>query len=272
VRVHAIQTGRLVGNETVMRGEGWSSLFHRRRPYEFPALSFLLEHPEGPIMIDTGLSTRASVPRGQRLMGAPAPVIRPEEEIEPRMRAKGLAPDDVRRVVITHLDWDHTGGLGTFPNAEVLVHRPEYEFASKLLGRLRYQPKLWPASFDPTVYDLDPEPVGPFPASKSVTASGDVRLVPIAGHSIAQVGVVVETDGPRLLFAADHVLRQDWFVEDSAAGNLVGLGALFFPKQAIETSRRVHAFVEESPTVLLPSHDSETPARLEARHPLRSPG
>jgi hypothetical protein len=38
MRVHVIQTGRLVGNETVMRGEGWSSVFRRRKRHEFPVL------------------------------------------------------------------------------------------------------------------------------------------------------------------------------------------------------------------------------------------
>ena len=267
VRVHVIQTGRLVGNETIMRANGWSAVFRRSRPYEFPVFSFVIEHPEGPIAIDTGLTARAKRPMGQGVIGAPRPVIQSDEEIKPQMRAMGLAPEDVRQVVLTHLDWDHAGGLGSFPNAEVLVHRPEFEFASKVRGKLRYQPKLWPASFGPTVYDLDPEPVGPFPASKAVTESGDLRLVSIPGHSAGQVGVIVETEGPTLFFAADHVLRQDWFVEDYAAGNLLGLGALFFPKRAVETSRRIHRFVEEQPTVLLPSHDADTPARLAAMEP-----
>ena len=75
MRVHAIQTGRLAGNETVIRARGWSSVLRRRKPYEFPALSFVLEHPEGPIAIDTGLSTRVTVPRSQTLIGVPTPVI-----------------------------------------------------------------------------------------------------------------------------------------------------------------------------------------------------
>jgi N-acyl homoserine lactone hydrolase len=269
VRVHAIQTGRLVGNETVIRARGRSAIFRRRRPYKFPVLSFLLEHHEGAILIDTGLTTRVEVPRGLGRIGAPTPIIEPGEELEPRMRGQGLAPEDVRRVVLTHLDWDHTGGLGSVPDAEILVHRPELEFASKLFGRLRYQPKLWPSSVDFTVFDLDPEPYGPFPASKMLTEAGDVRLVPIPGHSIGQIGVIVETDGPALFFAADHVLRQDWFVEDYAAGNLLGVGAIFFPKQAVETSRRVQAFLERTPAVLLPSHDAESPARLETREPVK---
>jgi N-acyl homoserine lactone hydrolase len=135
-------------------------------------------------------------------------VIAPGEEVDAQMRAQNLAAEDIRRVVLTHLDWDHTGGLGHFPNAEALVHRPEYECASPF-GRLRYQPELWPPGFEPTVYDLEPEPFGPFTESKPLTESGDVRLVPVPGHSIGQVGVIVRTDGPPLFFAADHMLRQD---------------------------------------------------------------
>jgi N-acyl homoserine lactone hydrolase len=264
MRVHVIQTGSLVGNKTVMRGEGWSSVLRRRDPYVFPAFSYIIEHPEGLIAIDTGLSTHVRVPRAQRLMSVPSPMIQPEEEIGPQARAKDLPIEQVRRVVITHLDWDHAGGLEYFRNAEILVHRPERAFASKFMGKIRYQPKLWPSWFDPTLYDLDPEPYGPFPESKTLTESGDIRLVPIPGHSIGQVGVIVQTDSAALFFAADHMLRQDWFVEDYAAGRLLGLGALFFPKLAAETSRRIHGYIEEMPTVLLPSHDADAPARLAA--------
>jgi N-acyl homoserine lactone hydrolase len=269
MRVHVIKTGRLVGNETVMRGEGWSSLFRRRKPYQFPAFSFIIEHPEGHIAIDTGLTTRVRVPASQRLISAPSPLIEAGEEIGQQMRATGLNTEDVRRVVLTHLDWDHASGLDHFPTAEVLVHRPEHEFAQKFMGRWRYQPRLWPSWFEPSLYDLDPEPYGPFPKSKSLTESGDVRLVAIPGHSIGQVGVIVRTDGVGLFFVADHALRQDWFVEDYEAGRLRMLGALFFPKLAAETSRRIHHFVEEVPTVLIPSHDAAAPARLAAMEPLK---
>jgi N-acyl homoserine lactone hydrolase len=268
MRIHVIKTGRLVGNETIMRGEGWSSVFRRRRRYEFPAHCFIIEHPEGLIAIDTGLTARVRVPASQRRI-SPSPLIETGEEIGPQARAAGLNTEEVQRVVLTHLDWDHAGGLEHFPNAEVLVHRPEHEFAQKAMGKWRYQPKLWPSSFAPTLCDLDPAPYGPFPKSKALTESGDVRLVPIPGHSIGQLGVIVQTDDVALFFAADHALRQDWFVDDYEAGRLLMLGALFFPKLAAETSRRIHRFIREIPTVFIPSHDADAPARLAAMEPLK---
>ena len=125
--VHVIQTGRNMGNETAMREMKWSSQLRRRKPYEFPVFSYIVGHPEGLIAIDTGLTNRVRVPRVQRLMSIPTPMIEPGEEIDSQMRAKGLRTEDVRRVVLTHLDWDHAGGIEHFPNAEILVHRPEHE-------------------------------------------------------------------------------------------------------------------------------------------------
>ena len=164
-------------------------------------------------------------------------------------------------MVLTHLDWDHAGGLAHFPEAEVLVHRPEWAFAQTIFGRKRFEPRLWPSGFEPSLYELDAEPWGPFPASKAMTADGAVRVVPLPGHTIGQVGVAVEMDGVRLLFCADHVLRQDWFVEDYAAGRLLGLG-IWSRKSAVDTSRRVHGFIEQDSTVLIPSHDDAVPERL----------
>ena len=101
----------------------------------------------------------------------------------------------------------------------------------------------------------------PFPESKTLTADGGICLVPLPGHSIAQVGAIVQINGHALLLAADHMLRQDWFVEDYRAGQLLGLG-IFFPELARQTSRRIHRFAQDTPTVLLPTHDADAPARL----------
>lgn len=262
IRVHTIETGRLIGNHTFLRGEGWSSLFRRRHAYEFPAYSFVIEHPEGLIAIDTGINPRVRSPRPlvQRRF-VPEPVAR--RGIGEALRARGLDPAEIARVVLTHLDWDHAGGVGEFQSAEILVHCPEWEFAQTLAGRQRYEPALWPAGFAPEVYDLDPEPYGPFPCSRPLTEDGSVRLIPLPGHSIGQVGVVIRSGDRRLLFCADHVLRQDWFEEDYDAGRLLGLG-IWNRRHAIETSRRIHEFVASVPTILIPSHDEQAPGRLAA--------
>ena len=150
----------------------------------------------------------------------------------------------------------------------MLVHRPEYEFAQTRLGRARYRPSLWPEHFAPDLYELKDEPFGPFPASRSVTSAGDLRLVPIQGHSPGQVAVAYDTGDLTLLFSADHMLRADWFAEDLRAGRLIMMGA-FGRNDARQTSERLRQFVGQRPVLLLPAHDSAAPARLARQEPAR---
>jgi N-acyl homoserine lactone hydrolase len=276
-KIHVIQTGRVRANKTMTRGMGWNSLLRRREDFEWPILVYIIEHPKGHIAIDTGVNVQGwTIPFWARPVAVRPIIEGEEEEIGPRMKAADLDPAIVRTVIITHLDLDHVGGVGWFPNAEILVHRPEYDFASKskFIGKKRCQPERWPAKFDPTLYDLDPEPYGPFPESKTLEDYEGLRLVPLPGHSIGQVGVILRTNSIALFFTGDHTARQDWFVEDWAAGRLYGsvfinLWMKRYCELGAETSRRIHRFTEEVTTILLPSHDADAPRRLEAMEPIQ---
>ena len=84
--------------------------------------------------------------------------IEPDEELGPKLRAMGIAPRDVRRVVLTHLHVGHDGGLAHVPHSEILVSRGELRSASGWMGRVRgYLLNRWPSWFDPVVLDLAPE-------------------------------------------------------------------------------------------------------------------
>ena len=75
-----------------------------------------------------------------------------------------------------------------------------------------------------------------------------------------------------LIFSADHALRQDWLLEDLAAGRITMVSAAASRKLAAETSRLIRRFIEETPTVLIPAHDSDVAARVEAREPVKVEG
>ncbi len=270
MKVHAIQTGRIVGNRNALRATGWSALFRRWENFEFPAYVYIIEHPEGHIAIDTGMNAKGwSRPVMYRLF-FPYPIINGEhEEIGPQMESRGLNPEDVRTVIITHLDVDHVGGVHWFPNAEILVHRPEYELTSRYMWRKWFQTDLWHPEFNPSLYDMDTETYGPFPQSKIFRKNIEIRVVPIPGHTPGQIGVIVQTNGVLIFFVGDHILRQDWLVEDWKAGNLYGIGALIEPKKAAKTTRRIQQFADKEPTVLIPAHDSQAPERLEKMETVR---
>jgi N-acyl homoserine lactone hydrolase len=82
------------------------------------------KHRDGVILVDTGASAAAvnSLPRWHPYFrNAVRFDIEPDDEAGPQLRAIGIGPGDVRRVVLTHLRIDHDGGLAAFPTSEILA-------------------------------------------------------------------------------------------------------------------------------------------------------
>lgn len=259
--IHVVQTGTLTGNETVIRGQNLSAFFRRRRDFRFPAQFFVLERPEGLVAIDTGLDSRVRVPRFLERM-APVPDCEPGEEAGPKLDALGIAPGDVRTVILTHLDWDHVGGISHFPAADVHVTRADHDFATSLVGRGRCRPDLWPDSFSPHLYDLGSEPLGPFDQSATIPGLEGIRVVPLPGHSPGQVGVLVETGDHEIIFCGDHTMSMAAFEADWAAGRHRAAIGYFAPKAGVDTTRRLHEFLEPEHRIGVPSHDPAAAERL----------
>ncbi len=51
------------------------------------------------------------------------------------LKRLGLSPDEVTRVFLTHTDYDHTGGLAAFPNAEVFISDAEEQMINGQTAR-----------------------------------------------------------------------------------------------------------------------------------------
>lgn len=114
-----------------------------------PTYAWAIEHPEGVIVVDTGQAmhllenVRSWHPFFRWEV---AFRLEPEQEVGPQLRALGIGPRDVKRVVLTHMHVDHDGGLAHFPNSEILVASGELRAASGWAGRARgYLPQRWPA-------------------------------------------------------------------------------------------------------------------------------
>jgi N-acyl homoserine lactone hydrolase len=282
VKIHAVQTGTVRVHERQRTGKGRGvarfarTLLDRQWTEPLPIHAWVIEHPEGLIVVDTGETARAShpgyFPRWHpyyRL--AVREDVQEHEEIGPRMRALGLSPQDVRWVVLTHLHTDHAGGLHHFPGAEFLVSATEYAAARGLAGKLRgYLPHRWPSWFRPTGLDL-PEPSGhealDLPGI-SLTVAEDVRLVSTPGHTAGHLSVLVD-EGPGTLFlAGDTSYTQRNLVEGVADGvSSVGGGET----TAANTLRSIREYAATRPTVYLPSHDPDTARRFAERESVRIP-
>ncbi|WP_174291868.1 MBL fold metallo-hydrolase, partial [Sphingomonas bacterium] len=112
----------------------------------------LIESDTGLILIDTGFGTRDIDHPHRRLSEFFLKLnniqLRPEETAIAQLRAFGFSPSDVRHIVVTHLDFDHAGGIEDFPNATVHLTAREKEVADgrrggAFVGTRRYRPAQW---------------------------------------------------------------------------------------------------------------------------------
>jgi N-acyl homoserine lactone hydrolase len=103
MRIHAIQTGTVAITQNWRRGKGYGSirrlntLLDRRWTEPLPIYAWVVEHPEGVIVVDTGETASASQPGyfpgwQPYFRFAVKEWVRPEEEIGPQLRALGMDP------------------------------------------------------------------------------------------------------------------------------------------------------------------------------------
>jgi glyoxylase-like metal-dependent hydrolase (beta-lactamase superfamily II) len=269
MKILAIQTGSVRIKTAQVDGKGrglrrrLAVLTDRQWTPWLPTYAWVIEHPEGLIVVDTG--------QGMHLLEANRALhpyhrwevafrLEREEEIGPQLRALGIRRRDVKQVVLTHLHVDHDGGLAHFPQTEILVSRGELATASGWKGRLRgYLPNRWPTWFDPVPVDLAPDAYGPFSASKRLTAAGDVIAVATPGHTADHMSVVVEDQGTTYFLAGDASYDQQRML----AGRIDGVS--LDDDVAGTTLRAISQFARSRRMVYLPTHDTESAVRLADR-------
>lgn len=268
MKVHAIQTGTVAVKRRQVTGTGYgpgrliATLADSEWTEPLPILAWVIEHPEGLIVVDTGETSETGKPdyfpawhpyhRGNVRIE-----VAPDEEIGPGMRRLGLSTEDVRWVVMTHLHTDHAGGLRHFPRAEILVSRTEFAAAVGFAGKLRgYLPHRWPHWFAPRPIDFPGSAFGPFPNSQSLTQAGDVQIVSAEGHSAGHLAVILTEGNGRLLFAGDASYTEQNMVAQAIDGVSPDADA------ARATLARIKRFAEAEAVTYLPSHDPESAVRL----------
>jgi glyoxylase-like metal-dependent hydrolase (beta-lactamase superfamily II) len=271
MRVHAISTGTVQVTSRQRRGSGpgplrpIATMLDRNFTDPLPIWTWAIEHPEGVIVVDAGETARVMesgwFPRWHPYFHTAVKFdVKPEQEIGPQLHELGIEPGDVKKLVLTHMHTDHSGGLEHFPDTEILVSAAELKVASGTMGRLRgFLPNRWPSWFDPTGFEPRAEPFGPFEKSLSLTDAGDVRIVPTPGHTPGHVSVVLDEGDQVLFFAGDTSYDESLMVEGAIDGVCPD------PKAAVQTMARIRELAADRPTVYLPGHDPEAERRLADR-------
>ncbi len=186
-----LEIGRLASDGRLLTGvEGWIDL---------PVPSWLIEHPDGVALFDTGLhiDLQSGPDRLGRLAPAFRPLFEPGQELGARLEAVGVRPTDVTHMIFSHLHFDHAGGTAEVPDARIVIQRAEWESAK--------HPKLIEAGvYNPDDFDLGHD-VHQVEGAHDVFGDGRVTCVPTPGHTAGHQALRLELDSGPVVLTGDCV-------------------------------------------------------------------
>jgi glyoxylase-like metal-dependent hydrolase (beta-lactamase superfamily II) len=256
VRVALIQAGTFRSDAGALFGPVprilWNSLVTEEIDHEHRLLQalncLLVETPAGRILVETGIGERVSdkVRDMRRYEGSP---------IVPALAAAGFEPASVDVVAMSHLHFDHAGGLlladgsRAFPRATIVAQRAEWEIA------LGDNPRLV-ASYD------QPEVRLVRSWGEEGWADGEreilpgVSVVPTGGHSAGHQAVVVRGGGGvgrTLAFFGDLAMRP-WAANPRWVSSFDD-----FPLDSVTVKASLFARAADEDWVVVLSHEPLTP-------------
>ncbi len=157
------------------------------------------------VIVDTGVLPELAQERGLAGYVSPAEVLS-------RMDVKA---DEIKHVILTHMHWDHAGGVSLFPKATFYIQEEEYRFW--LHDKVAERPPLKPfAEKKSKAYLASLEG-----SQRLILLRGNREIVPgieclpSPGHSIALQAVAVKTAKGTAVIGSDcgHIFRnyrEDW--------------------------------------------------------------
>ncbi|MBV8506773.1 MAG: MBL fold metallo-hydrolase [Alphaproteobacteria bacterium] len=176
----------------------------------------LIETEIGVVLVDTGFGMR-DVAQPRRV----SPFFRITNRVRLResdtalrqVEDLGFTAADVRHIVLTHLDFDHAGGIEDFPDAMVHVFAAELDAArlqNGWLDRQRYRPPQWDRNVNWQRYTPEGERWFGFSCVRELVGMPpEILMVPLAGHTLGHCGVAVRGEEGWLLHAGDAYFFRD---------------------------------------------------------------
>ena len=236
IKIHVLHCGRMLVSPRVPYGGGITlkNILHEVTDrvsgrVELPVSAYLIEHPKGRVLVDTGWGREIS-PDGvydesavksqmpDYLAALYRPWVAKGETAVEQLAAMGLRPEDIDVVVLTHLDADHTSGLRSLMGAKrFLLPEEERWWADRTVYRLRQPAGLWEGMpiehfwFKGTME-------GPLWWSYDLFGDETVTLVCLPGHSDGHIGLRIRNGEKFIILTSDAAYTERSWREDILPG------------------------------------------------------
>ncbi len=214
---------------------------------------------DGLVLVDTGfgqLDVQDPTRLGRPFLAVSRPKLSLNETAAYQVKQLGFKLEDVRHIIVTHLDLDHAGGLPDFPLAQVHVFQPEFDAAMNpnFRSQSRYLPAQWAHSPRWVKYDSG---VGEswfgLDHVQSIEGLEDqILLVPLTGHTRGHCGVAVKSDDGWLLHCGDAYFAHQALTNPAE----IPLGLKLF-EELLQTDRRARVKNLKQLQILQKNHGHE---------------
>lgn len=230
IKIHILHTGEVCVAPDLPFGGDHSNVIkasgifgNRDERLWLPVSAYLIEHPKGRFLVDTGwardMSPEGVLDKDAQIRSLGTKLLYEVNQgriplgacVDEQLEAMGIAVESIDAVLITHLDCDHANGLKQVKAAKkFVVARDEVAFAGKLTNKVRYN-KAWWEGIPLTQIDWTGD-LGPASKSYDLLGDGSIQLVNIPGHTDGLFAVKVIGDDGRfvLLYSDGGYARKSW--------------------------------------------------------------
>lgn len=199
---------------------GFKALFSKKILSNWmPNYIWIVEHPQGLFLIDTGFNARINSSKYKKLvygvLGAAFSgifgdiSIAREQEVDFALQHFGYQKTDLQAILLTHLHFDHIGGLYHFPETPVLVHGLEWEQPDAFKIAL-----FEPQGRNPRKVALGSYQVPYFGNGYDLTQQADFIMVHTPGHTKGHVSYLIRGINQHYLIAGDLAYYENQITRD----------------------------------------------------------
>lgn len=219
IKVHILHTGQVsvdIGVPIKQRNPLAVTGFFRgeRHRVWLPVSVYLIEHPKGLILIDTGWHTEIREYQVKRKLGQ-LPIsygkLPVGEAVHEQLANLGFKTSDLDYVFVTHLDGDHARGLRLVRDAKhIMVSSEEWNDAQKRRYFYRYNSALW-ENVNVQTFSYSDSGIGPFGRSYDVFGDSTIQLVSTPGHSHGLFTTLIQGEQKFAAIIGDTgYMRKSW--------------------------------------------------------------
>lgn len=220
-----------------------------------PVTAYLIEHPKGNILIDTGWYTDVRTNPIKHLSAplymASKPKLPEGKAINEQLKNLNIETKDLDYVFLTHMDCDHASGLELVKDAKkIMISEEEFKAINK--GNVRYAKRFW-SGINIESFKMEESEYGPFNRAYDVYGDGTVVLIDAKGHTKGNIVVMVKNNNKFALITGDCGYAKDSWESLRMPGPLVNkedmIRSLEWIRNMVHKKECVGVFATHDPEV-----------------------